>query len=159
MTAPEELDMIRHNKRFFDELPPPRLPNKIFLWITDQLTDSNETRAYEFRQDVQHFVGFNQEIKPVPHVMPPPGKTGATIGKEKQKKINETLIDICESQYDDARAVLMESSRSASVWIRKYFLDSEDVIVSSRDHVEEILKTWMDDPCESTARALDTTTQ
>jgi hypothetical protein len=148
MTAPEELEIIRKNWELFKEVPPPRLPNKIFFWTTDQLTDKNETRAAKFRSDVQQFVGFNKEIQPVPHVMPEP-KFGVTIKNALQEKINKTLIDICESQYDEVRAVLMDASRSASIWIRKYFLESEDVIVSSREHVEEILMTWMEDPCES----------
>lgn len=148
LTAPEELEIIRNNRDLFEQVPPPRLPNKVFVWITDQLTDKNETRASEFRRDVQNFVGFDKEIPLVPHVMPPPGRTGDTFDKKMQKKIDKQLIDICESQYDEVRAVLMEASRSASVWIRKNFIESEDVVVSSRDHFEEILMTWMDDPCD-----------
>jgi hypothetical protein len=143
MTSPEELEIIRNNRDLFEEVPPPRLPNKIFFWITDQLTDTNETRAAKFRSDVREYVGFSNELPPVPHFIPHPD-TGVP-----EEEINKTLIDICDTEYDEVRAVLMETSRSASIWISKYFLESEDVAVSSREHVEEILMTWMDDPCES----------
>ena len=146
MTGPEELDMIRNNRDLFEQVPPPTLPNKVFVWITDQLTDNNKTRATQFRRDVQNFVGFKEEVPPVPHVMPNPGRR---IDKITQKKIDKKLIDICEPQYDKVRAVLMKGSRSASVWIRKYFLKSEDVFVSSPEHFEEILMSWMLDPCLS----------
>jgi hypothetical protein len=41
----------------------------------------------------------------------------------------------------------MEVGISASKWIRQYFLDQPDVIVSSRERFEEILLTWLEDPC------------
>ena len=56
-------------------------------------------------------------------------------------------IDICDDQHQKIRDVLMDKARKASIWIRDYFLESDDVHVSSRDFVHKKLKDWMDDPC------------
>ena len=42
----------------------------------------------------------------------------------------------------------MNVARKASLWIRRYFLSSPDVHVSSREHFEKLLERWMRDPCE-----------
>lgn len=57
------------------------------------------------------------------------------------------MIDICDDQHQKIRDVLMDKARNASIWIRTYFLESEDVYVSSKDFVHAKLQDWMDDPC------------
>jgi len=43
---------------------------------------------------------------------------------------------------------LLEKAGRTSVWLREYFLRAEDVTVSSRERLVEILEGWMDDdPC------------
>lgn len=114
------------------------LPNKVFLYDIAQVGDKNATRSARFRRDLAEFVGIKELSPDVPHNgydVDPPGFVP---------------IDICHYKYRPIRAELMEVARGASVWIREYFLKSPDVIVSSREFLEEQLLTWMEDPCEQT---------
>lgn len=144
MTSPEELEMIQRHPKQLKKLPP-RFSNKIFLFTTDQLADKNTTRMELFRKDVQHVIGFTQEMPPMVHVKP-----GVKWDNKTQALKDSKKIDICDSEYDKLRAVLMGIARPASIWIRKYFIESGDeVVVSSPDYFKETLETWMHDPCDS----------
>ena len=46
------------------------VPNPIFLLETTQMADINETRASEFRQKLQHYLGLHSELSPIPHIRP-----------------------------------------------------------------------------------------
>jgi hypothetical protein len=129
----------RHIQKLF-----PKIPNKIFLFTTDQLADRNATRAQQFREDVQHFIGFQQEMPPMIHIKP-----GVKWDNETQALKDAKKMDICESHYDELREVLMDISKKASTWIRTFFLKSNDVKVSSPEYFEELLLEWMQDPCDS----------
>jgi len=141
MTSDGELDLLKGFLRQDELLDWPQpLPNKIFFLETTQMSDTqNATRAAQFRRDLQSFLGLQQELPPVLHVRP---------GKDRQ--IDETLkLDMCQPENDEIRHELVRISRVASQWIRKYFLSSPDVVVSSREHLEEIFATsWMQDPCD-----------
>jgi hypothetical protein len=143
MSSPEELEMIRRYPKQLRQLPPP-FPNKIFLFTTDQLSDTNETRTQLFAEDVQQFIGFRDKLPPMLHVKPGKKWNDTVQALKDSKKIN-----ICDSEYDALRKVLMDIARPASVWIRKYFMESDQVVVSSPDYFKEILETWMHDPCDS----------
>ena len=140
MDTDEELDLLKGFLRT-DEINdwPQRLPNKIFFLDTAQMSDTNETRAGLFRQDLQDFLGLKEPLPPVLHVRP---------GKDRQ--IDEALkLDMCQPEQDEVRQELMRISRKASVWFRKFFLESEDVVVSTREYLDEIFATtWMQDPCD-----------
>lgn len=141
MDTDEELDLLKGFLRK-DEISdwPQRLPNKIFFLDTAQMSDKNETRAALFRNDLQAFLGLKQPLPPVLHVRP---------GKD--RKVDESLkLDICRPEQDEVREELLRISQKASIWFRKFFLESEDVIVSSREYLEEIFASaWMQDPCKS----------
>ena len=137
MTAPEELEMKREFSKLLDPLPP-RMPNKVFLYVMEQLADKNETRTAQFRRDLQAYLGFKEEIPPL-----------TSHNNQGKAKPNDAYIDICDSEYDNLRKELLKIARCASIWIRKYFLASEDVTVSSREYVEVILESWMHDPCDT----------
>jgi hypothetical protein len=115
-------------------------PNKVFFLEIAQLGDTNETRQSFFRKDMQEFLGLKRELTPMVHVRP----------GEKNKKpsnANFTRLDICKDEYLPVRSELMRISRNASIWFREYFLKSEDVFVSSREYLVELLDDWMADPC------------
>ena len=150
MSAPEEVEMKRRYPQYYEEMPPP-VPNKVFLFATEQLSDSNTTRSQRLKRDVMKFVGFNEELQPVGHIIP--GKKYVNDTKT-QDFVNSRRMDICDPRYDKLRAELMAAARPASVWIRKYFLTSKDVVVSSPDYFIQILETWMHDPCENVSRAV-----
>ena len=138
MTAPEELEMKRKFIALLGELPPP-MHNKVFLYDMEQLADRNKTRMETFHRDVHDYIGLREEMPPIVHKNE--GQANLTA--------NERFIDICNPKYNRLRGELMKAARGASVWIRKYFLGSDDVFVSSRDYFEEILASWMHDPCEN----------
>lgn len=110
MTAPEELEMKRQYPRWFNEQH--ALPNPLFLFATEQLSDTNVTRLDILRRDVQHFVGFEEEMSLVPHTKP-----GKDRNADKQAEIDKNKIDICNAEYVQVRESLMKTSRSASIRI------------------------------------------
>jgi Sulfotransferase domain len=145
-SSPEEQQVEPKFKKHIKEQPP-KIPNKIFLFVTDQLADKNTTtttRAQRFRKDIQHFLGFEQEMPPMIHIKP-----GIKWDNETQALKDAKKINICDSEYEELRNVLMDIAIKASTWIRTFFLKSDDVVVSSRQYVEEILVGWMQDPCHS----------
>jgi hypothetical protein len=93
-----------------------------------------------------NFVGFNEELRPVVHTVP--GKKYVNDNNTRDF-VNSKRMDICDPRHDRLRAELMAVPRPASVWIRKYFLSSKDVAVSSPDYFIQVLETWMHDPCEN----------
>jgi hypothetical protein len=147
-TDPDEWALL---KDFYlpDEMhmaPAPRVPHKVFFLETSQLADKNENRSAQLRKDLQEFLGLRLPFPPVVHVRPLKKKIDAAQ-KERLR------MDICRPQHDALRAELMRIARAASVWIRRYFLESEDVVTSSREFLEQSLSTWMVDPCENTTTA------
>ena len=81
-------------------------------------------------------------MPPMSHVSP-----GKAIKASKQEEKDSKKINICDDQFIALRKDLMIHSRSASKWIRKQFLKSPTVVVSSPDYFNEILLEWMEDPC------------
>jgi len=132
----EEAIVGRFNKTWYNVSNVPILPNPIFLFDVSQLGDTNQTRLDIFRKDVQDFLGLQQELPPLLHA--------------NQLKQTDTNIDICDNEYEHARRDLMKLARMNSKWIRRVFLQSASVHTSSQEHLEEILETWMHDPCDDT---------
>jgi hypothetical protein len=111
----------------------PKMRNPVFLYEVNQLRDTNETRAAIFSADLRDYLALTNDFQPMST------KRGPTYSK---------AIEICESKYKDLRRDLMKNSREASTWIRKYFLKSPDVTVSSPDYFNALLVSWMTDPCD-----------
>jgi len=120
---------------------PPPIPNRVFLYDMAQLADSNATRSAQFGRDVQEYLGFSTDM---PHIV---HKNAGMV--KHNDTINQGHVDLCNAKYDELRGELMKAARDASIWIRTYFLDGKDVYVSSRGYLEEILASWMLDPCDS----------
>ncbi|KAL3791336.1 hypothetical protein HJC23_006065 [Cyclotella cryptica] len=125
---------------------------KVFLYDVSQLSESDDggIRSTQFRKDLKDFLGLTADIPPFPAV-DTSGKFDflAPIRKQTEKD----KIDICTSEHTKIRAVLMEKARRSSEWIRNFFLQSNDVFVSSRDHFLELLDKWNVDPCQSRKRS------
>mmetsp|Transcript_25480 Transcript_25480/g.40001 ORF Transcript_25480/g.40001 Transcript_25480/m.40001 type:complete len:146 (+) Transcript_25480:877-1314(+) len=119
----------------------------VFFYDVSQLSESSNdggARSTQFRTDLKRFLGLQKEIPPFPLVN--------TSGRfdflpDVKHQVNRNKIDICQPNHDVIRKVLMEKAKLASTWIRDYFLQSDEVFVSSRDHFELILESWMHDPC------------
>jgi hypothetical protein len=103
-----------------------RSPNKLFLYEISQLHDE------PFRHDLSSFLGLNETLPELVQSSRPKSKA----------------MDICQPRYKELRRVLLKNGQAASTWIRTYFMDHPDVVVSSPNRFRELLSTWMVDPCE-----------
>jgi len=110
----------------------------VFIYELTQLSDK------KFRKDLKDFLGLAKDIPPIPQI----DTSGRFdhLPSIKQQTSNKK-IDICDSEHDTIRLVLMEKSKRISTWMRQYFLKSDEVFVSNRPYFESMLKSWMWDPC------------
>lgn len=117
-----------------------RITAKLFLMDVSQLGDKNQTRLDKFREDLRSFTGLEGEVRI---------ESAKIVAEEViPQKIRKQMIDICSSENNLVRQVLMKHARKASKWIISYLLKSPDVVVSSRDHFIELIRLWEYDPCE-----------
>jgi hypothetical protein len=130
----------RRNSINFTDIP--FVPNPVFLFELDQLGDTNATRVLQFRKDATDFLGLRQLLPDLPHHIP-----GKKRDDEDQRQRDAMKINICDEKHRVVREELMILARQSSWWIRKVFLNSPTVLVSSREYFEEILQGWMKDPC------------
>jgi hypothetical protein len=116
---------------------------RVFLYEVSQLSDANETRSLAIREDLQQFLGLREPIAPFIWIKP-----GKNHTRKELNRIDNKKIDICDDKFAKLRSTLMEQSVNASKWIREYFVDAEDVVVSSKEHFSQVLLTaWERDPC------------
>lgn len=143
MTSQSELDLLQLG------LDPVKTPvGKVFLYEVSQLSESEDgggSRSTQFRDDLRDFFELTQDIPPFPTVN--------TAGKFDhlapiKQQVDKEKIDICDPEHDEIREVLLEKAKLSSRWIRSFFLQSDDVVVSSRQHFRKILDTWNHDPCD-----------
>ena len=127
----EELELLSWGDE--KKINVPKMRNPVFLYEVNQLRDINETRAAIFSSDLKNYLGLTNDIQPI---------------STKRGPVYSKAIDICELKHADLRLELMNNSREASTWIRKYFLKSRDVSVSSSEHFKTLLMSWMTDPCD-----------
>lgn len=123
----------------------PKMKNKVFFLDLRQLSDTNQTRSKIFRQDLQQFLGLRHDLTPVFRARPFKQLELTLDKKSKRHKIQS----ICDLKYLPLQQELYPMAQKASLWMRNYFLKSADVVVSSPDYVEELLETWMHNPCDS----------
>lgn len=125
-----------------------RLESELFLIHVSQMGDKNSTRLDQFRQDLQSFAGLHGEIQLKN------GKVAAEVNVTPQ--VQRNMIDICSTEHESLRQVLMKQAKKASIWIIDYLLKSPDVVVSSRKHFIDLVRQWKIDPCEQDSRHLRT---
>lgn len=135
MKSKKELSLLEH------DMSTHSFPNaKIFLMEIGQLSvEHNQTEADIFVEDMKNFIGLEHDLPPLKVHAP------ATIPEE----ITRQYIDICDSQHDFIRSILVENGREGYQWIRDYFMRSPDVIISSPDRFLELIEEWQRDPCVS----------
>ena len=148
------------------------MPNPIFLYDSDQLTDSNRTRSRQFRDDLLRLLGLypgnisinqtdgssihsqNQRNHKVlddilPDVIPRIKPDFSHFSRREQRRKDRFKVNLCQDQYAPIRNELIKNAQEASLWIRTSgFLSSPDVTVSSPEYFEALLKNWMVNPCE-----------
>lgn len=109
------------------------LSNEVFLYEISQLYDNNRSRTDRYRKEMSTFLGLDSPLPPLP-----------TSHRSKNHKY---ALDICEPKFDELRSSLMKIAKPASQWIRRFFLRSPNVTVSSRAYFEHLVERWMEDPC------------
>lgn len=138
-----------------------RLPNPIFFMEMKQLADTNATRAQQFANDLEAFLGLPHNHLPATtlHVRPNTDriKKAVTVqsGANLATTIDQLKMDICRQEFAPVLEEMVKIARAASLWFRQYFIQSPDVTVSSPEHIEELLKAWMVDPCQKEAEQVD----
>lgn len=116
-----------------------KLSNSVFFFEFSQLFDPNEIRNVQFRQDFSDFLGLNQSFPAASNI----SRENKTSRMGEQHRIN-----ICNDEFANIRELLMRHAKNIAAWIREFFLDCEDVVVSSREYLNELLETYIYDPCE-----------
>ncbi|KAL3769934.1 hypothetical protein ACHAWO_001882 [Cyclotella atomus] len=141
LDTPKELDLLSMGLN-----PVKSSVGKVFLYDLSQLSESEDGRiqSTRFREDLKAFLGLTVDIPPFP-VIDTSGRFDFLEPIKQQTDANK--IDICDNEHARIHQVLMEKARTSSVWIRDYFLESSDVIVSNRSHFLELIERWNEDPC------------
>ena len=119
----------------------------VFLYEVSQLSENGDdggVRSAQFRTDLKKFLGLQKDIHPFQHV--------DTSGRfdylaHVKRQVDQNKIDKCKTEHDVIREVLMKKARASSKWLREYFIQSDEVFVSAREHFVSILESWMYDPC------------
>ena len=142
MTTSTEMNLLRNHS-----LRSHHFSNRIFLMELGQLSVDvgNRTRADAFVDDFGLFLGGGDMAF---NTLPKLEQRGeAKHNVVNLTKLYERVMDICSPSHDALRSVLLESGKDASAWIRDYFIQSPDVVVSDETHFLDLLKTWESDPC------------
>lgn len=141
----DELDLFPPKvvKNWKESKFPPYLPNPVFLYDTEQLSDKDDNRSNLFVQDLEHFLGLQDPLPPPLHFKP--GKDQPT---DKQRLIDSKKIKICDKRYAKQRQILLDIGTKVQAWILEYFVKSPDVYISNPEHFQEIVRRYAVDPCE-----------
>ncbi|KAL7576322.1 hypothetical protein ACA910_018141 [Epithemia clementina (nom. ined.)] len=124
----------------------------IFLYFLEQIDDTDNLRAAEFRQDLSRYLGL---VTPL-----------SMMGKENVNRFvsgperHQEIISICDDKFKAVRRQLVIDSAATANWIQKLLRPnltrSDDsigmnaatqVAVSNLAFVDTILETWKHDPC------------
>merc|ERR1712179_854964 len=112
---------------------------RIFLFATEQL-DDDDSRIEIFKNDLKEYLHFKESL---PSEMPH-SDTGSRLSTPYYL---ENKLDICDDAHRDLRSKLLARGKDMSSWLLDYFLESDDVVVSSPDNLKNILKSYSIDPC------------
>ena len=163
---PLSSDLQQRYPQFLKNVP--YMPNPIFLYDSEQLTDTNRTRTRQFRDDLLRLLrllpngksgarlSHEQELQNeqlldslLPDIIPRTKPDFSHFSRREQRKKDRFKVKICQDRYKPIRHELVKNAQEASLWIRTSgFLSSPDVTVSSPDYFNSLLENWMDDPCQ-----------
>ena len=135
-TSPEELALlspINPKQQRLSSL----FQNEVFLYEISQLDEVDLEMASQYRKDLQQFLGLDEPLSPIEE----------KLNAWEDSDFRDLEIDICDDIHEAVRADLMDIATKSSLWLRKYFVASPDVHVSSPQRFNELLEAWMIDPC------------
>lgn len=144
-----EIDLLQNHS-----LPIHRSKNRVFIMELGQLSIENRTRAHQLVMDLESFLGLdiNAGDEHLPELKNHHPKHGVAPNVPKSK-IDEKLLNICLTEYDDLRSVMVNIGQQASRWIVSYFLQSPQVYFSDKSHLISLLKLWEEDPCNNSDKS------
>jgi Sulfotransferase domain len=108
-------------------------PQQVFLLEISQMDVSDSIGAETLRHELETFL----QVDHIPAMPPYDSRYDRVEGE----------IDICGEEYAEVRQGLIQHGQQARQWMVEYLLQSNRVMVSSRQHFLEILETWTKDPC------------
>eukprot|EP00562_Extubocellulus_spinifer_P004880 CAMPEP_0178531714 /NCGR_PEP_ID=MMETSP0696-20121128/33580_1 /TAXON_ID=265572 /ORGANISM="Extubocellulus spinifer, Strain CCMP396" /LENGTH=505 /DNA_ID=CAMNT_0020163647 /DNA_START=78 /DNA_END=1595 /DNA_ORIENTATION=+ len=137
MNTPEELQLLDHDMSIVPQ------KGKVFLMESSQLIPENPSSEY-LAEDISRFLDLKYDLRPL--------KDREGYGPESHQykhagDARHAFIDICDDEFEPVREVLVQQGKEASLWIKNYFLKSEDVVVSSPRRFVKLLDKWSVDPC------------
>jgi len=122
---------------------------RLFLIEIGQFDNrANQSMAEDVNADLETFLGLDPGDLPRP--LPQNGMERPKVQYSYPPGYEECILDICLDRYKPLREVLMDTSRRASRWIRKYLLhpsNRQRVVVSNMEIFERLLEGWDVDPC------------
>jgi len=137
LSTDAEWDLLQHHNM---SIEPSR--SKVFLVENRQLLYDHPASQH-FSADLRDFLGLHSDLRPLKPWTPIP-----VDEKYSNKLAAARRINICDDEHKRIRKVLVESGKSAAEWITNYFIESEDVEVTSRELFIELLDDWKYDPCD-----------
>ena len=133
MNTKEENDLLVHD---MDIVPS---NGTIFLMDIAQLFPS-ERASRHLARDLSQYLGLQKQLPSLEDVAP---DTSRYTDPERTKY----FMNICDDEHQHLREILVGIGKDAYIWIRDYFLDSPDVVVSSREDFLDLISKWQYDPC------------
>lgn len=133
MNTKEENDLLVHD---MDIVPS---NGTVFLMDIAQLFPS-EKASRHLARDLSQFLGLNKQLPSLEDV--PPDSSRYTDPER-----TKYFINICDGEHQHLREILVSIGKEAYIWIRDYFLDSPDVVVSSKEDFLDLISKWQYDPC------------
>jgi hypothetical protein len=145
MTDPAEYQYFGRSRRTpIDLRTNTTTKRRVFLYEVSQLSDKDSVRGEDFRRSLQTFLHLTVPLDPM--IWYKPGKVHDNANR--LARLNAQKMNICDPHHQVLHRVLMEQAVNASRWIRNYFLDAPDVVVSSKEYLRNtILASWERDPC------------
>ena len=137
LTDKEMKGMLNHETMWKKRLS--LIPNKVFMYAIDQMSDRNETRKMKWQKDLHTFLQLNAPFD------------WKKRSSKNKVTFNET-INICDEKYSTIRSELTRQGREASTWINEKFISSPDVVVSDALFFKSVLREWANDPCKGKGR-------
>ena len=105
------------------------LSNELLLYEINQILNSQTSTA--FSKSIQQYLNIQHNL---PQIKP-----------YNQTKVR--AINICDTQHDNVRKVLLDHGKHASKWIQTYFLSNPSVNVVDETSFYKLLNDWNVDPC------------
>ena len=119
----------RHQQQQQQQQQQRGLPNEVLLYEINQIHNSQTSTA--FSKSIQQYLSIQYDLPQIQHYQ--------------QTKVR--AINICDTQHDNVRKVLLDHGKHASKWIQTYFLSNPSVNVVDETSFYKLLNDWNVDPC------------